>query len=497
MKKKLAILCALVMLIVSYGQSVCAVNVILNSAFLKFPDQEPVVLDGFTLVPIRPIAEALGLEVGWDDPSDTVTLKKDNFYIEMVIGSTRARTSGGVKDMVVAPRIINSRTMVPLRFIAEEMGLTVLWNDEYQRVVINGKVDTETVPVVPMEEATEVATGDEEEVEKVIKDEEPIEEETEEIIEGTFVTIDTPSSSIMFEVPASFYAEDPDAEDRFAFRSLDAFDAQHTYNWEMVSRYESYEDEEGLNGIVFVVQELAPYEGEEYDISDMNQEMPEPPERPERPQFPEIDMEVFIEEFTQAIVVQLFIDAELEVPENVADMSEEDVMAALGIETEEELEERMTIAQENADFSLVTGYDEYLIYQEEQEIYREEYAIYQEDFRIYWEEASQIAAVKNYALRHFQTLYSKATDEDWIQLIGEGLNSDPEVRYEDIEIIDHDGKKIIHATIYAEDPDDEQGVYDYYEYQDGDFVITIFGGTLLGSEPSPDAVESLTNMEIK
>ena len=64
------------------------------------------------------------------------------------------------------------------------------------------------------------------------------------------------------------------------------------------------------------MQELPPYEGEEYDLSSMNQEFPEAPERPERPQFPEIDWPVFQEEMERAIRMQMFIDLEVEVPED-------------------------------------------------------------------------------------------------------------------------------------------------------------------------------------
>lgn len=149
MKKKLALILVLVMAFASVGQSVGAINVIMNSSFVEFPDQEPVIENGTTLVPIRPIAEKLGLEILWDDPTDTVTLKKDSFYIELVIGSTVAKTSSGEKTLLTAPKIINSRTMVPLRFIAEELGLTVSWNEEYQRVVIAGEVDTFVAPVPP------------------------------------------------------------------------------------------------------------------------------------------------------------------------------------------------------------------------------------------------------------------------------------------------------------------------------------------------------------
>ena len=77
------------------------------------------------------------------------------------------------------------------------------------------------------------------------------------------------------------------------------------------------------------------------------------------------------------------------------------------------------------------------------------------------------------------------------------LNVDGEVRYESVEVLDFDGKKVVHATIFAEDPDDEQGVYEYYRYQDGATLATIFGGTLFGGEALPEIRDILSNMLIQ
>lgn len=506
MKKKIALITALVLVFMLVAQSVSAINVIMNSSFVEFPDQEPVVEGGVTLVPIRTIAEKLGLEILWDDPTDTVTLKKDNFYIELVIGSTTAKTSSGEQTLLTAPKIINGRTMVPLRFIAEQLGLTVSWNQEYQRVVIAGEVDT-FVPEPPAEKPTEKEGTDGEKAEgdsgdtPVAEKDPATEEETteEEIVEENtnLLTIEAPSSTVNFELPATFLPEDPDVEESFAYRSLDAFDVQHTYNWELVSRYGSYTDDDSENGILFIVQELGPYEGETYDISGMNQEFPEAPIAPERPQFPELDWEVFQYELERVLLEQVFLEKEVEVPDDLMDLEEEQVIELLGLESEEELTELIQLAMETADLSQVPGYDEYVAWQDEQGSYNEEYRIYREEYNIYREEYNQIAAVKYYAARNFSNVASQASDEDWAMLFDSLLNTDPEVRYDGVEIVDFDGKKAVHATIYAEDPDDEQGVYDYYEYHDGDTVIIIFGGTLSGGEASAEAVEALSQMIIQ
>ncbi len=503
MKKKLALILVLVMAFVSVGQSVGAINVIMNSSFVEFPDQEPVIENGTTLVPIRPIAEKLGLEISWDDPTDTVTLKKGDFYIELVIGSTVAKTSSGEKTLLTAPKIINSRTMVPLRFIAEELGLAVSWNDEYQRVVIAGEVDTFVAPLPPAEDKTvpgkaeDVVEPTEKATDETTTTEKPAEDETVVDENVVFAQISAQSSMIMFEIPVDFLPEDTDSEESFAYRSLDAFDAQHTYNWEKVTDYQCFADGSSTSGILFVVQALDPYEGEQYDISNMNQDYPEPPTAPERPQFPDLDWETMQYELERVLLEQVFIDMGVEIPEDLMELEDEAVLELLGFDSEETLSEQLQISMENADLSQVPGYDDYLTWQEENAVYREELTAYQEEYSVYLEAYAPIAATKTYAVRHFSALYTQASADEWATLFSTILNTDGEVRYEGVEVLEIDGKAIVHATIYAEDPDDEQGVYDYYEYRDGDSLVTIFGGTLFGGEPGEEVVGALSNMTIQ
>lgn len=483
MKKKIALICAAVMLITCFAQSAGAVNVIMNSSYLKFPDQEPVVVDGTTLVPLRSVAEALGLEITWDDPSDTVVVKKDNFYIELVIGSDKAKTPGGVKTLAQPPVIINGRTMVPLRFIAEQFGLTVLWNQEYQRVIINGQVDTQTVVVPPVEEASE--TEDEATEPKAADEgEKPAETEEEELEEETgalveYVSIDMPSATVMLEIPDTYFSEDTEDEESFAYRSLDAFDAQHTYNWEAVSLYECFADEDTKNGIMYIVQELTAYEGEEYDVARAGDEYPEEPERVN------FDYGYIMSEVMRLIIEQACADNGVEVPEDMENLpeDEEELAVLVGFESAEAYSEYLGSIDTQA---LMEEIPEYVEFKEWQIAYSE-----------YRTEVSEINAARTYGIRKFSQVQEELSDETWAMIFSANLNSDVEVRYENVEVMDFDGKKVIHATIYAQDPDDEQGTYEYYRYQDGDILLTIFGGTLFGDEPAGEIIEILSNMIIQ
>ncbi|MCD8048276.1 MAG: copper amine oxidase N-terminal domain-containing protein [Clostridia bacterium] len=476
MKRYVAFVIAAAMLLCCFPIQAGAVNVILNSSFLKFPDQEPVIENGVTLVPIRPIAEALGLDVAWNESARLVTLSKDDFYIKLTIDSKTAETSSGTKELAEAPKIINSRTMVPLRFIAETMGLTVLWNDEYQRVIINGQIDTKVETTVAVKSETGETGGvvSEEKAESSDETEEEATEEDEEE-ELYVVSIAAQSSVISFSIPLSFTAEDTEDETSFAYRAIDATDIQHLYDWTSVTSYESYADSSSTSGILFVVQELEASE-ETYDISSMNDDYPEAPEA-------EVTWQEVGDAMITAMVSAMCEERGAEMPDDFADMTDEEAAEALGFESVDEFTEYYSDYVTSFDYTTVEEYLLWVEYQEELSEYRSEY--------------KELSAVKEYAMRNFSTLSSQASDSEWAQLFTEQLNSDSEVRYDGIEILTIGDKKIVHGTIYAEDPDDEQGTFDYYLYYDNDTRVTIYGGTLYAAEASGEAVDALAEMTIE
>ncbi len=96
----------------------------------------PVILDSRTLVPIRAIIEAFGGNVLWNEKSKTVSLIMDNDKIELIIDSKTAYLNNKAHTLDVAPTVINDRTMLPIRFIAEGFNLGVAWHDETKTVWI-------------------------------------------------------------------------------------------------------------------------------------------------------------------------------------------------------------------------------------------------------------------------------------------------------------------------------------------------------------------------
>lgn len=111
------------------------VKVYLNGTQLYF-DVPPVIEDGRTLVPLRAIGEALGAEVGWEVQSQTVTLDMPAIKIVLRIGDPVAYVNGESVALDVPARIIDGRTLVPLRFVSEYFGAEVQWDGDNRVITI-------------------------------------------------------------------------------------------------------------------------------------------------------------------------------------------------------------------------------------------------------------------------------------------------------------------------------------------------------------------------
>jgi len=104
-------------------------------------DSPPVIKNSRTLLPIRAVVEALGGTVSWSDSEKKVTVSLGTNTIELWIGKSTAKVNGINKPIdstnsKVVPEIINGRTMIPLRFVTENLGATVDWNDKTKTITI-------------------------------------------------------------------------------------------------------------------------------------------------------------------------------------------------------------------------------------------------------------------------------------------------------------------------------------------------------------------------
>lgn len=98
----------------------------------------PFIENSRTLVPIRKIAENCEAKVSWDNNLRKVTIERFDKTIELFIGNPTSKVNGKDKPLPdgVAPKIINGRTFVPLRFVAEELDAKLEWVSLTQTILI-------------------------------------------------------------------------------------------------------------------------------------------------------------------------------------------------------------------------------------------------------------------------------------------------------------------------------------------------------------------------
>ena len=122
---------------------------------LKMP---PIVLNNFTLVPAREVFEAMGATVEWKKGLEQVYVKYNDKLVVIPIGSTKAYVNGQATTMQTAAKIINNKTMIPLRFVATSLGMQVSWDTKTRVADIDtGNISSGDVVEVTEETTTTVA----------------------------------------------------------------------------------------------------------------------------------------------------------------------------------------------------------------------------------------------------------------------------------------------------------------------------------------------------
>ncbi|MGN1008436.1 MAG: stalk domain-containing protein, partial [Butyricicoccus sp.] len=97
----------------------------------------PVIRSSRTLLPVRAVIESMNGSVGWNNDTRTTTMTIGNKTLFLQIGNSKAWDSQGkTYSLDAAPTIINSRTMLPIRFVVEYFGGSVDWDAGTQTVTI-------------------------------------------------------------------------------------------------------------------------------------------------------------------------------------------------------------------------------------------------------------------------------------------------------------------------------------------------------------------------
>ncbi len=118
---------------------------VVDGVTVETEEMPPIILNGRTLVPAREFFEQLGATVTWIQSTQRVIIDYNDTQIVMEIGS-RSVTVGDLSVEIAsedpAPTIINDKTMIPVRFVAESFGFEVEWINETRTVNITSPSTT-------------------------------------------------------------------------------------------------------------------------------------------------------------------------------------------------------------------------------------------------------------------------------------------------------------------------------------------------------------------
>ncbi len=107
----------------------------------------PYISNGTTMVPLRSISEYLGADVNWDAATRGIHIEKGSRTVDLTVGQVAAKINGEYITISQSPVIVSGYTMVPLRFIGEALDCEVGWEARTKTVTITTGNDS-AVPVV-------------------------------------------------------------------------------------------------------------------------------------------------------------------------------------------------------------------------------------------------------------------------------------------------------------------------------------------------------------
>jgi uncharacterized protein YkwD len=112
------------------------ISVVINGKQQSY-EQAPINQNGNVLVPMRGLFEAVGAKVEWNGEDRTVTASAHDTSVYLQIDNKTVRVNGSERLLEVAPVIHNGFTMVPLRFVGEALDFYVVWDGRNQRVILS------------------------------------------------------------------------------------------------------------------------------------------------------------------------------------------------------------------------------------------------------------------------------------------------------------------------------------------------------------------------
>ncbi len=100
-------------------------------------DVAPEAPDGITMVPLRGVLDFLGAELNYDGPARTVSVQDGDILVRLTIGEKKAVINDTEVALIRPAEIKNERTLIPLRFVAENLHYKVVWDPDKQQILIS------------------------------------------------------------------------------------------------------------------------------------------------------------------------------------------------------------------------------------------------------------------------------------------------------------------------------------------------------------------------
>lgn len=100
-------------------------------------DVAPEAPEGITMIPLRGVLDFLGAKLDYDGPSRTVKVQDGDFLVRLTIEDSKAFINESEVPLSRPAEIKNERTLIPLRFVAENLHYKVSWDPDKQQILIS------------------------------------------------------------------------------------------------------------------------------------------------------------------------------------------------------------------------------------------------------------------------------------------------------------------------------------------------------------------------
>ena len=114
------------------------INILYDGSPLQ-SEQEPLIKNGRTLVPVRTVCEALGLGVSWDEANNAIKISDEFNLVIIVIGYNYISVNDNMVAIDAPAEIVNGYTLIPIRAVIEPFGASLSWDESSSTINIYSK----------------------------------------------------------------------------------------------------------------------------------------------------------------------------------------------------------------------------------------------------------------------------------------------------------------------------------------------------------------------